>query len=374
MDFLKTLLLYMTVTMAVGVQEGPLPEDVPTPTAAPTAQETAAPETTELPGLQVTLPDTPTPPPEPTEVPSPTITPNKAYSTLQHGDRGNDVRKLQERLIELGYLPEGAADGAYGYQTTRAVRAFQEANGLARDGVAGIATQTHLYEDPDVIAAATAEPVATDTPEPTASPEPDTEAPAGEIGVIALPEAETAETEAPEAEAADAEEPETEVPADDEAPEAEGPEANALGLTEVGNASIVLGESGAKVTALRLSDGVMVYFNPRVWLNAEDQAVVSLRDMAEGIGSWVLQIEDNVYTLSAEEYTVELTVGEEAVTATVDGEEITLAAGDVLCDGEDVYVTEGFLRQVFKAETRWDADERTLMLNIPGKEAASSND
>ena len=35
MDFLKTLLAYVALTVAFSVQEGPLPQDVPTPTPPP---------------------------------------------------------------------------------------------------------------------------------------------------------------------------------------------------------------------------------------------------------------------------------------------------------------------------------------------------
>ena len=380
MDFLKTLLLYMTITMATAVQDGPLPQDVPTPTVTPTAQvqeqETPGPETTEIPGLQVALPETATPEPAPTEVPEPTITPNKAYKNLEYGDRGKDVTKMQERLIELGYLPEGAADGAFGYQTARAVRAFQEANGLARDGVAGPATLTHLYEDPNVVATTTAEPPATDTPEPTAT---ETAAP---IETIAPPEAgqeDAAEPEEDEAEPQSA--PEAAGEANEAVPEepdasgqAEAAQANELGLTEVENPSVVLDGSSARLSSLRLSDGVMVPFYPRVWLNANGEAAVSLRDMADSVTAWVLQIEDDVYTLNAAGYTVVITVAEDAITAAVDGEEIPLEAGEALAGGEDVFVTEGFLRRALGADTLWDADERTLMLSIPGKEAAGAND
>ena len=42
--------------------------------------------------------------------PVPTITPNtRGYHNLTMGMKGKDVRKLQERLIELGYMPEGSA-------------------------------------------------------------------------------------------------------------------------------------------------------------------------------------------------------------------------------------------------------------------------
>ena len=359
MDFLKTLLLYMTVTMATSVQNGPLPEDVPTPAITPPAQVEPAPEAEGISGLQVEMPEAVTPA-VPTAEPNPTITPNKHYTNIEFGDRGNNVKKMQERLIELGYLPEGSADGAFGYQTNRALREFQEKNGLNKDGVAGPATLTRLYEDPDVVALPTATPEPTNTPEPeaetalTLAPPEETEgALAPGLVLVSVPLPET--TEAPE---------EEEAPAEDAA----------QSLTLVDNASIVLGQSGSRLAALRLSDGVMVSFSPRLWLNAEGIAVVSLRDMADCVNAWMLQIEDNVYTLEAAGYTVVLTVTEEGVTCAVDGEALELKQGDVLVEEEDLYVTADFLRQALGAEALWDADETTLMLNIPEKEAAQAND
>ena len=369
MDFLKTLLLYMTVTMATSVQAGPLPEDVPTPTVAPVVQAQDAPEQgAALPGLQVDLPDAPTQVPTPTLVPEPTITPNRAYKNVEFGDKNNDVRKLQERLIELGYLPEGSADGSFGYQTSRAVREFQGKNGLNRDGVAGPATLTRLYEDPDVIAAVTAEP--TGTPEPSDVPEPETEQPADDAQTIAPPES-TDETYG--------ELPGLEDVSDDIVPAQEDAAADVVegplpGLTQVADARIAMGESGEPLAALRLSDGVMRPFYPRVWLNEEGVAVVSLRDMAGSISSWVLESDESVFTLSAAGYEVVLTVSEDGVTCTVDGEPVTLSVGDAQSDGEDVYVTEDFLRHALYADVLWDADESTMMLKVPEKEAAQAND
>lgn len=369
MDFLKTLLLYMTVTMATSVQEGPLPEEVPTPTVAPTAlveqQETPAPEAG-LPGLQVDLPAAPTQEPAPTEVPEPTITPNKAYKNIEYGDKGNNVRKLQERLIELGYLPEGAADGSFGYQTARAVREFQGKNGLNRDGVAGPATLTRLYEDPDVIAAVTAEP--TDTPEPSEAPE--TEQPADDAQTIAPPEEANAEAstlpglmDVPVATVPGA-----------EGAEAESVEGPLPGLTQVEGAAIAMGESGAPLATLRLVDGVMKPFYPRVWMNEAGMAVVSLRDMADSVTAWVLEVDDTVYILTAAGYEVTLTASEDGMTCAVDGETVLLADDDAQTDGEDVYVTEDFLRRALHADVIWDADEQTLMLKVPEKEAAQASD
>ncbi len=70
-------------------------------------------------------------------------------STLHNGSRGEAVTSLQKALIQLGYL-SGKADGVFGNQTERAVRAFQSASGLTSDGLAGKKTQNAL------LAAATA--------------------------------------------------------------------------------------------------------------------------------------------------------------------------------------------------------------------------
>lgn len=66
------------------------------------------------------------------------------YTTLQEDDEGANVRKLQERLKELGYYT-GSVDGKFGSGTLTAVRAFQEAMKLVVDGKAGSATQRALY-------------------------------------------------------------------------------------------------------------------------------------------------------------------------------------------------------------------------------------
>ena len=134
MDFLKTLLAYVALTVAFSVQEGPLPQDVPTPTPLP-PNVTASP----IPNAPAAT-DVPTATPTASPIPEPTITPNMGYKTVQWQDRGSGVLKVQKKLIELGYLAEGEADGAYGSKTTAAVRRFQKANGLSVDGIAGQAT------------------------------------------------------------------------------------------------------------------------------------------------------------------------------------------------------------------------------------------
>jgi N-acetylmuramoyl-L-alanine amidase len=56
---------------------------------------------------------------------------------------GDDVRQLQERLLEMGY-DVGRADGVYGGYTARAVAQFQREVGLAPDGSCGPATMKAL--------------------------------------------------------------------------------------------------------------------------------------------------------------------------------------------------------------------------------------
>jgi len=67
-----------------------------------------------------------------------------AASLLKVGSRGNDVKIMQQKLIELGYL-NGKADGIFGSQTRDAVIRFQKAKGLTADGIAGPQTLAALY-------------------------------------------------------------------------------------------------------------------------------------------------------------------------------------------------------------------------------------
>ena len=188
MDIMKALLIYLSATMTLAVQSTSAPKETPTPSPVPAAVvETLAPE-----GEQTETAEATTVPPaetlaaaateKPTPVPVPTITPNlKGYRNLGMGAKGKEVKKLQEKLIEMKYLPEGAADGAYGRQTYNAVRKFQYYNGLKQDGVAGRATQTNLFENPDIVP----NPAAKDeTPAPEVTPE---------AAAEATPSAETAE-------------------------------------------------------------------------------------------------------------------------------------------------------------------------------------
>ena len=81
-----------------------------------------------------------TPTPEPTAAPTPVV-----YVEMKLGSSGADVERLQNRLIELGYLEAGSADGAYGNMTYRAVMKAQRAMNLTDDGIATPAFQEAIF-------------------------------------------------------------------------------------------------------------------------------------------------------------------------------------------------------------------------------------
>lgn len=82
---------------------------------------------------------------------------------LKKNDSSEAVFWLQSKLKELGYYG-GKVTGTYLDGTVNAVKAFQKANGLSADGVAGVKTLEALY----------AQELATPTPVPTDTPAPET--------------------------------------------------------------------------------------------------------------------------------------------------------------------------------------------------------
>lgn len=67
-----------------------------------------------------------------------------SVSTLSKlGSRGNEVRRIQTKLKELGYY-RGSVDGIYGVATQKAVRSFQKNCGITADGIAGPKTLKYL--------------------------------------------------------------------------------------------------------------------------------------------------------------------------------------------------------------------------------------
>lgn len=65
-------------------------------------------------------------------------------SLLKEGSSGTSVSQMQSALLNLGYYT-GKVTGSFGSLTQEAVKAFQRANGLSADGVAGSSTLNKLY-------------------------------------------------------------------------------------------------------------------------------------------------------------------------------------------------------------------------------------
>lgn len=347
MDFLKTLLAYVALTVAFSVQEGPLPQDVPTPTPLP-PNVTASP----IPNAPAAT-DVPTATPTASPIPEPTITPNMGYRTVQWQDRGSGVLKVQKKLIELGYLAEGEDDGAYGSKTTAAVRRFQKANGLSVDGIAGQATQTRLFEDPNVV------PYFPPTVPPTATPTPAPETPA--------PSAAPTAEDLPLPDVTDA------FPVDVVTTEA--PVYTPEGLTLLPNGSIILGNGGATLTMTVTQDGVGYTRRPSLWVNTVGSPVMALRELAACIDDWQLDVsESGVWVLSAAGYTVVVRETDSGLSVMVDGSAIAMESGAVRLDNGEVYISDMFLRTALRATTIYDSDEQSLILFVRNKSVSTSAD
>lgn len=373
MDFLKTLLVYLSLTYATSVQGAPTPAPTEVPTATPAAMvETSAPESgtdsftpeaTDGTYTPVPVP-TDTPAPTLTPAPAPTMTPNTEYKTLQEGDRGDRVKELQQRLKDLGYLT-GEVDGAYGAQTRRAVQRFQYYNGLSQDGIAGKNTLTVLYESESIVAAVTA------TPEPSPTP-------------TAMPEAvSTVEaTVNPPQEATNTPDPtlvppltETQTPA---------PEEGLTAITLQEDSNMVVNGSGRALYAIVPEDGVTVEQVLRVYTDGTGEPLVDAAFMAQCLEGWSWTPEEgaeNAYTLDADGFVLAFVLekdenGDVASAAlTVDGTEVTLTEGDVrrLTDGT-ILIRAAVLEKAIGATYVWDAEENALVLHYVSKELADAQD
>jgi peptidoglycan hydrolase-like protein with peptidoglycan-binding domain len=67
---------------------------------------------------------------------------------MQEGDEGDDVKEVQDRLYELGFLDKSSRTATFGEKTAAAVRAFQSA--IKVDGKVGAKTLNTLYSS-DVV-------------------------------------------------------------------------------------------------------------------------------------------------------------------------------------------------------------------------------
>ncbi len=132
----------------------------------------------------------------PTPEAAPAATPGSDYSAaktnivLNARSSGVQVELLVARLCELGYYT-GSATSRCTAEVQAAVKAFQKANGLYVDGIAGPNTLTSLYSAGCVGIAP--------TPAPSATPEPSAESDPGPVVVEAtpVPSADPAASESP---------------------------------------------------------------------------------------------------------------------------------------------------------------------------------
>ncbi len=130
----------------------PAPGEEAQPQATVQPEETVEPEETKEPNAtpepeeaEETALEQPVPTIAPTSTPKPEKTPGPSgYAELVRGDEGELIRKLQKRLIELGYLG-GGADGDFGRNTEAAVKAFQKGIGWKQSGVATVDLQKKLF-------------------------------------------------------------------------------------------------------------------------------------------------------------------------------------------------------------------------------------
>ncbi len=67
--------------------------------------------------------------------------------TMRLGNVGAKVQALQERLVYLGLMPEGSADGVYGTSTAQVITDYQISRGLNAHGVANKETQQAIDVD-----------------------------------------------------------------------------------------------------------------------------------------------------------------------------------------------------------------------------------
>ena len=100
-----------------------------------------------------------------TPTPKPTIAPPKG--TVREGDKGEDVKAVQQRLKDLGYFKD-KVDGKFSASSVKALKAFQEKSRLKADGVCGAITRAALFGENAATAVATAIPImATPAPQMT---------------------------------------------------------------------------------------------------------------------------------------------------------------------------------------------------------------
>lgn len=91
---------------------------------------------------------TPTPTPNPTPTPTPTGA-TIPTSTLKEGNRGVQVRQMQNLLVRFGFMTQGQMNtgpGIFGNRTDSALKSFQRAAHLTADGIFGNNTRKAMRD------------------------------------------------------------------------------------------------------------------------------------------------------------------------------------------------------------------------------------
>ncbi len=143
----------------------PEPTHTPVPMQTPEAPAATDDAASQEPSDELTQTPEPTATPEPTPEPTPVPTPEtpadgiadvavqeKLFGTPEalyrrdagKSDRGEDVLRIQRRLVYLNYLND-EPDSRFGVNTENAVKAFQQEHDLNASGVADRATQELLF-------------------------------------------------------------------------------------------------------------------------------------------------------------------------------------------------------------------------------------
>lgn len=100
------------------------------------------------------------------------FSPNARVYSLEEGNQGDDVERMQKQLVDLGYYAD-KINGYFGAATSRALTAFQEKNKLETSGKADGDTIDLLYSAkarPKIDPTPTPKPKPTKTPKPAKTP------------------------------------------------------------------------------------------------------------------------------------------------------------------------------------------------------------
>ena len=145
-------ILILAFTGSCGSSKSKVSVEEPTPTATieatiePTSEPTFTPDASSTDEPEST---------EPSETPDTTATIN--FKTLEVGgtNDGDTVKKVQQRLVDLHYLPypekdsegKGVVTTTYGSMCSKAITKFQERNGIKQTGKCDKATYDKLISD-----------------------------------------------------------------------------------------------------------------------------------------------------------------------------------------------------------------------------------